>query len=59
MVHSFISISIFIGMLLGPFTLFKLKVFNTFRTYSGVVGGKKNVFLLLFVKKESKDFFSL
>lgn len=27
-----------------------------FRTSSGVVGDKKNVFVLLFVKKEPKDF---
>ena len=52
----FISFSIFTGMLLGPFALFKLKVFNSFRTSSGVVGDKKNVFALLFVKKESKVF---
>ena len=35
---------------------FKLKVFNLFRTSSGVVGDKKNVFALPFVKKESKVF---
>ena len=52
----FISFSIFTGMLLGPLALFKLKVFNSFRTSSGVVGDKKNVFALLFVKKESKVF---
>ena len=32
----FISLSIFTGMLLCPFALFKLKVFNIFRTLSGV-----------------------
>ena len=52
----FISFSIFTGMLLGPFALFKLKVFNSFRTSLGVVGDKKNVFALLFVEKESKVF---
>ena len=40
-------------MLLGTFALFKLKVFNTLRTSSGAVGDKKNVSVLLFVKKES------
>ena len=38
-------------MPLGPFALFKLKVFNSLGTSSGVVGDKKNVFALLFVKK--------
>ena len=40
-------------MLLGTFALFELKVFNTLRTSSGAVGDKKNVSVLLFVKKES------
>ena len=52
----FISFSILTGMLLGPFALFNLKVFNLFRTSSGVVGDKNNVFALLFVKKESEAF---
>ena len=52
----FVFFSIFKVMLLGPFALFRLKVFNSFRTSPGVVGDKKNVFLLLFIKKESKVF---
>ena len=52
----FISFSSFTGMLLGPFPLFRLMVFNSFKTSSGVVGDKKNVFALVFVKKESEVF---
>ena len=52
----FISLSIFTGMLISPFALFKLEVFNIFRISSSVVGDKNNVFVLLFVKKELKVF---
>ena len=31
-------INYFLGVLLGPFALFKFKIFNTFRTSSGAVG---------------------
>ena len=53
----FISLSIFTCMLLGSFALFKFKVFHSFITFSGVLGGKNNV--LLFVKKKSKIFLVL
>ena len=41
-----VSLSIFTGMLLVLFALFKLKVFDTTRTSSGVVGDKNNVFVI-------------
>ena len=44
--------SIFTVMLLGPFALFKFKVFNIFAAFSSVVEDKNNFFVLLFVKKE-------
>ena len=50
------SLSIFINLLLGPFALFMLKVFDTFQTSLDVVGDKKNAFVLLFVTKELKIF---
>ena len=53
----FISFGIFTDVLLGSLALFKLKVFNSFRTSPGVVGDKKQcVFALLFLKKEPKVF---
>ena len=55
-ISHFISLHIFTGMLLGSFALFNLKVFIAFGTSSGVVRDRKNVFVLLIVKKESKVF---
>ena len=52
----FSSLSIFTVMLLVPTALFALKVFNIFSTFSGVVGVKNNVFVLLFVKKKMEVF---
>ena len=52
----FISSSIFTGVLLDPFALFKLKIFNIFITSLGVAGDGKDVFVLLFVEKGSKVF---
>ena len=52
----FIYSKIFRCVLLGPFALFKLKVFNSFRTSSGVVEDKKNVFAILFGKDGSEVF---
>ena len=46
-------------MLLGPFALFKFKVFNIFATSSSVVEDKNNFFVLLFVKKELNVFLAL
>ena len=50
----FTYLSILTVILLGTFALFKLKVFNIFRTFSGVVGDEKNLFVLMFPKKELK-----
>ena len=42
----FISLSVVIGMLLGPTALFKFKVFIPSSVSSAVVGDKKNVFVV-------------
>ena len=47
---------IFTVMLLGPFALFNLKVFNIFKTSPSFVGDRKSVFLFLFAQKELKFF---
>ena len=49
----FRSFNVLIGKLLDPTALFRLKVFNIPGTWPGVVGDK-NVFVLVFVKKELK-----